>query len=308
MTEACSTQVEPKELMDGFNQRFSRLSLDHGDNLHYISDSDYGIYIIYSNWALPDVRKFISNIISGDDSSQSCSDDILIGPMRISYIKGEESEKTIAILHSSVYDRLVREGFDKKLFTYDFRIQPYEIRENNKPDPGYSSNLYIPLPTALDKNDCQQDILSKLQLLEKFNIIPHNSFKVTLPVISRRTGESTRSAFIEFSPDVPINNRAVVRLILNDSDWTTSRPTKRNYRVKCLWAADRKSRKKPKTPRSSNPTSNDLPTQPLHNSNYLFTQPKPTNPYRKLLPDRLHYYRRYDSLFNHADTRFVRSY
>lgn len=248
MEEICIKEVDLKDSelvnivqdIDTPNQmeiKKEKWSIEEEDSLI----NGYGLYLVYSNWTLKDIKLFIENFIPKEEQNMK---DKYIGPIRIDYIRGLESERTLCLLHISIYEALLKEGFDKKVFTYDFRVQKYEIRDNNKPGEGFSSNLYIPLPTALNRDDCKNDLASKLRNLELYNILLPGSYRITLPVISRRTGESTGSAFIEFTTEVELKNRAITRLILNDTDWEI-KGTMRKYRVKCLWARDRENRNKP---------------------------------------------------------------
>lgn len=196
---------------------------------------EYGLYLIYSKWLLEDIIEFMKEKFLKKEEKDEYEK--YIGPIRIDYIHGSQSERTLCLLHESLYKKIIKEGFFRKLFPYDFRIQPYEIRDNNKPGPGFSSNLYIPLPTILNRAECKKDLYSKLKVIESFGIIKPQSYRVTLPLLCRKTEKYTGSAFIEFSNDIPLKNRSITRLIMNDTDWNIE--PKNEYRVKCLWAKDR---------------------------------------------------------------------
>lgn len=197
---------------------------------------EVSLYYVYSKWSLKGILTHIRKCFPSynDDDFNA-----LIGPIRIDYYRGGETDRTLCLFNDIIYEGLAKEGFTQKLCNYDFRIQPYEIRDKNLPGQGYSSNLYIPLPSSLNTDHCREDLVKKLKVLETFSIINKN-YKLTFPLTSRKTGRLTGSAFIEFDSSIDIHKRAIVLLVLHDTDWNV--PNSQDYRVKCLWARDRDQR------------------------------------------------------------------
>ena len=219
--------------------------------------NDYNLYYIFSSDYLEKIRTEIIKKFLPDVDCDSFKRDypyfdalmqetgldkeyILIGPLRIDYIHGNESNRSLIYLHRSIYDNMVRHAYDKKIFHYPIRVQYYEIRPNNYPGKGFSSNFYIPLPGILDKEKCKRILEIKMKRLEVFGLVDSVNYKITFPVKSRKTGVSTGSAFIEFTNEVETKNKSTMRLLLNDTDWDIFGYSE--YRIKCLWARDRQNR------------------------------------------------------------------
>lgn len=192
------------------------------------------LYYVYSTWKINDIIEFIRQFFP--DYNKEFFDK-LIGPTRIEYYRRQVTERTLCLFRPEIYQRLHKEGFHQRMFSYDFRIQPYEIRDTNKPEPGSSSNLYIPLPYTLDRELCYSDLTTKLEKLEEYGILNSSDYHLTFPTPIKSFDRPTGSAFVEFNNNVGIETRAVIKLVLHDTLWKV--PNDREYRVKCLWARNR---------------------------------------------------------------------
>ena len=198
--------------------------------------NQFRLYLIRSCYPISCIKNFLI-----EEGYVPKDREYYIGPMRIDYIQGEPSYRNLCLLHTSVYHRLAKDGYKEQLFPEDFRITEYIIKANNFPKKGFSENLYITLPGILDHEECHEYLEARMNVFEKYNLVERGSYRITRPSQPRKTGEDTRSAFIEFRHYNSLINKTVIKLLLNDSNWNiSSNNNTRKYRIKCSWAIDKK--------------------------------------------------------------------
>lgn len=210
-------------------------SVDNGVSTPEVSSGKnltFPVYVIHSKWSLLQLDTFLSDY--GD-----------VGFLRIVYDKdGNETDRNIAILPESSYTALCADGFDRRQHGKGFVIAPYVLRDNNFPGEERTNTLFIPVPKDLSEDDgaVSSAISDKLKHLSEWNIIPADSWSVNVPLKSREKGGIRGGCFVSFKRDVPIECRAMVRLLITDTYWPESDDNSSDERsiFRCFWARDRK--------------------------------------------------------------------
>lgn len=189
-----------------------------------------------------------------------------IGSMHVDVTReGSETDRTICLLDESIYDALIREGFGRtpqsadKRRRDDFTISLYHFKpESSTPAPGHTYNFFIQLPklegrepdradprsgTAIQRvsmkaNTLQKQLGDAVEELIKFGLIPGESVELKVPFTSRTTGDSKGVAYVTFANNVPRENIAAARVILDKSIvWGSGNVP---YRIKCVYAREMK--------------------------------------------------------------------
>jgi hypothetical protein len=192
--------------------------------------------MIYSLASLQELEDVLAQY--GDKGSEH-------GPMRIVRTKDEsgywrDSNRTIVVLSKYIFDNLMRDGLWKPFKAhgrpaFDFRVVPYEVRENNLPGAGFKSDLFIRLPkdSNFSVKEVEEIIHQKMQPLVKFGVIGADDFKVKVPLKSRSrsTGEAFGSCFIAFESHVSDHTAALVKAAIDDTYWGDSDKV-----FRCFWS------------------------------------------------------------------------
>jgi len=193
------------------------------------------VYIIYSKDTLSEIRSFLEKFGSSDK----------IGTLRVNYDRdGFETNLTIAVLDSTIYDSLVAAGYDQRGPGVNFWIGRYELSERNYPREGFTSNFYLPLPRDLQltKAEIEQQVREKLNPFVASGQLDHSSYKIVIPHVSRETGELRGSCFVTFGESVPLKTRALIRVALDSTTWYSQSGHHEDSR--CFWAFDGSKKKK----------------------------------------------------------------
>ena len=188
------------------------------------------IYIIYSNWSIDTLTTFLNNIQEGQ-----------VGMMKIVYDSAcNETNKTIAVLSTSLYDTLISQGYGMSRFEIDFKIKRYKFNDNILPPKDKSRNLFIPIMKQTTEMAVTSRIHQKLEILANFDIIPQHSWRIKCPINSRENGLVKLGCFIFFKSDVTDQQIGIVRFLLNHTYWDNDKNnTKYDNTIKCYWAKPR---------------------------------------------------------------------
>ena len=212
-------------------------SVDSGVSTPEVSNGDkmtFPVFVIHSRWSLSKLGDFLGEY--GD-----------VGFLRIVYDKdGNETDRNIAILPESSYKDLCDDGYNRRQYGKGFVIAPYTLRDNNFPGENHTNTFFIPVPDEL----CSEDdsvvatINDKLQHLSEWNIIPPDSWSVNVPLKSREKGGIRFGCFVSFKRDVPVECRAMARVLITDTYWSELEefPSEETPVFRCFWARKRKER------------------------------------------------------------------
>lgn len=184
------------------------------------------IYIIYSNWSLDTITTFLNNILPDQ-----------IGLMKIVYDSAyNETNKTIAVLSSALYERLLEQGYGASRFEIDFKIKQYKFNDNILPPKDKSRNLFIPITKQTTESSITTVINKKLEVLARYDIIPLQSWRLKCPIDSREGGLVKLGCFIFFKADVTDQQIGVVRFLISHTYWDDDKKnTKYDNMIKCYW-------------------------------------------------------------------------
>ena len=197
----------------------------------------FPVYIIHSKWSLLRLDDFLSKY--GE-----------VGFLRIIYDRYKrETDYTIAILPESSYNALCADGFNIRHYGKEVFITPYALRDNNFPDSESTNVLFIPVPKELSENEelVIGAINDKLAHLSEWNIIPVDSWTINAPLKSREKGVIRGGCFVSFRRDIPIESRAMVRVLITETYWPDFAENSAEERpiFSCFWAHRRKERTEP---------------------------------------------------------------
>ena len=142
--------------------------------------------------------------------------------MHIDYHQGYETDRTIVLLPKEVYASLAK----------DIKIAPYEIRDYNLPGQGKVFSFFIPL----DGHDPQR-IRDLLEVCIKAGLLHDNMYTLTVPLVSRFTGERADHCIVEFGSHVDREDIARIRVLLEGMPWCADSP---DARIRCSWGRGRK--------------------------------------------------------------------
>lgn len=183
----------------------------------------YPVYLIYSSWSLPEIRNFLE---------EKCHQGEYIGYLKVERSHGKESNRTLAILSPTLYQRLVESGFDQRNDD-DFSIKTYIVPHYTNIQP--SRTLFLPLPSEYPGSLCREQLEYKLNAFTSFGIIPQNGYRVRVSWTSRQMDQHRGSAFISFADHVPTDSISLTRSLLNGSNWedATGEP---GFFIKCMWS------------------------------------------------------------------------
>lgn len=208
------------------------------------------VYLLHSNKTLGQLETFLGAY--GD-----------VGFMRIMYDgDGRETDRTIAVLPTSTYNTLSKEGYSKRQYGKDFVISVFNLRDSHYPGEGRTKSLFIPIPEALRTSETfvVESINDSLRHLAEWKIVPEDSWSVNVPIQSRETGGVRGSCFVSFRRDVTIHEIAMARVLLTDTYWPEREEDAERILFHCYWARDRKER--PSRPRKERPAKVVDPAAP----------------------------------------------
>jgi len=226
---------------------------DNGVSTPEVYDEEekvFPVFLIHSKWSLDRIDNFLNTF--GE-----------VGFLRIVYDgNGNETDRNIAILSESAYEKLCDEGYDKRQYGKGLVISRYSLRDNNFPGDGKTSTLFVPVPKTLSADDdgVIKIVTNKLKSLSAWDIIPEDSWSVTAPLRSREKGVIRGGCFISFKKNVSLSARAMVRVLITDTYWPESESENDNNTklenpiFHCFWSRARKERQ----PKESNTNQDSL--------------------------------------------------
>lgn len=188
------------------------------------------VFVAYSSLSLEAIREFLLQFGPASEVSH----------LRVSYDRdGFETDRTILVMHQNIYDKAVAAGFNKRSPDMDFSIAPYHIGKFNLPKDGFTFNMYLPLPRDFTLTEAQvrRQLNDKLKTLVGFGAFPSDSYRITVPKLSRESGELKGSCFLTFDARVDSTTLASVRLALDNTSWSSEDGTERET-CHCYWAFD----------------------------------------------------------------------
>ena len=190
---------------------------------------NFDVYLIKSKWTLLRIDEFLSKF-EGE-----------VGFLRIVLDKlGNETDRTIALLSSKLYDNLCDDGLNKLRDDTGFQVSKFILKQSSLPCEYKTKNLFIPVPLNYTENTIIKIISEKLKHLADCNIISINSWNIHIPIKSREFGKIKGCCFISFDESIAIENIAMVRILLTDTFWQSHKNRQKNDILRCFWAIDNK--------------------------------------------------------------------
>lgn len=205
-------------------------TLKDGVDTKALTESTFPVYMIYSDWSLPQLDTFLAKYGN-------------VGFLRIVYDNdGKETNRTIAVLPETAYDALCSDGYDHRQYGRGIKISQFLLNESNFPGEGRNKTLFVPVPKDLGGDDSQviSAIVDKLKHLAEWNIIPADSWSVNVPLKSREKGGVRSGCFISFKREVVLDRIAMARVLLTDTYWPEENAEAERPVFRCFWARDRK--------------------------------------------------------------------
>jgi hypothetical protein len=190
---------------------------------------DFPVYLIHSNWSLPQLDTFLSDY--GD-----------VGFLRIVYDKDrKETDRTMAILSVATFNALCEDGYDQRQYGRGLKVSKFTLNNWCYPSAGNSKVLFVRVPKCFAQDDAQviAGVTGKLEHLAEWGIIPTDSWSVKVPLKSRETGGVRNGCFISFKRDVHLDRIAMTRLLLTDTYWPDDDENGNRLLFQCTWARDR---------------------------------------------------------------------
>jgi hypothetical protein len=193
------------------------------------------VYVIYSRWILNDIRELLS----------SYTEPSRIGLMHVDRDRdGRETNRTLCLLDESVFEALVKDGYDKNP---EFSIRKYVLRPNSYPPRGRSYSFFIPLPRtfSLSEEEVRRQIEEKMQQLVKFSILADGDYMIKVLQSGEKTssgGSGRRFCFISFKKEVTHDAIALAKVAIDNTWWflETDPNNRQRELFKCYWSRKRK--------------------------------------------------------------------
>lgn len=197
------------------------------------------VCMIYSQMSLKELEELFEHY--GDNGSEH-------GPLRIVRAKDDsgqwrDTNRTIVLISNKFYNTLMDEGLYMSVRTpgrpdYDFRIVPYEIRDNNLPKEGMKKDLFIRIPNSLEmsSSDVEGVIHGKMANLVEFGVISADQYSIKIPLRNkdRSSGIVHGSCFVAFADSVSDQQAALVKAVIDDTFWGDHDET-----FNCYWAREK---------------------------------------------------------------------
>jgi hypothetical protein len=170
------------------------------------------LYIIYSKRSLEDIHSFLLSYGTLDQ----------IGPARIMYYRGKETDRTVILLSPEVYDKLVEDGYGHR--NRDLYIVPYQLRDYDRPKNGERS-LFFSLPKDKKGSECRAYIGYALAIATSLGAIPKDGYKLSIPLYTRTSDVHKGLGFLHFDTEVPIDNICYLKAFLHGYEG-----------IRCFWS------------------------------------------------------------------------
>ena len=204
----------------------------------FVQVGKYPVYVVHSRWSLEMLDEALKQ--HGD-----------VGYLRIMYSQDHrETDRTIVIMSDDCYASLCNSGYDSFSPGNGFWVTPYTVRKYNLPGKNHNEALFVPVPPSLNHTEktVVDEINTKIDHLVQWNIVKKNSWRIDVPLASRKTGGIKFGSFIRFY-GVDLETVALVRVLMGNTQWSDEAGTEFN----CFWARDRKKVKKNKKTPKENP-------------------------------------------------------
>ncbi len=187
------------------------------DSRKYI-DISGPLYVIISDWALSRIHDFICQY--GDSSD--------IGPIRIDYKNGVETNRTFVVLKPYIFDALWQAGYSNPNNRDEFYISKYRMIDTFKLD---RRSLKIPLPASLRMTGTviSNIIKEKLDTLVKFNVLASDDFNIRMVLADRARDIPPRFAYINFTEKATVEQILACHIIMHQTKWSEDS----DVRVEC---------------------------------------------------------------------------
>lgn len=182
--------------------------------------------MIYSGWSLASIQEYLQQYGGAKY-------------LRIIYDfrTSKDTNRTLAVLDEEVYGLLVCNGVDKRPGGKDFSISRYILRDSQLPGKDKITKLFIQVPPVFRHRESfvRNSLEEKLHQLAEWNIIPANSWILTIPLQSRETGILRGGCYVSFK-DVSPQAIALVKICINDTCWDKNKTDPLGEVVRCFWA------------------------------------------------------------------------
>lgn len=192
-----------------------------------LTSSVYELVLIHTNLSIPNVCQSILDV-TGLKPCQT---------RRIYNRDGFATNRIIAVMTSDLFEELQNKGYSTE-GDADFSVSLYKIYDSDLPKDNCETNLYVPIPSEIKEEDAREKIAKGLSRVSDWGFIPKNGFEV----VDFNGRDKLRGLRIVFKDNVigrnaiPIENKAMVRLILDDHDWDK----KGDYKIRCQWGHKQK--------------------------------------------------------------------
>lgn len=194
----------------------------------------FPVYMIHSGWSIPKLDLFLNGYGAA-------------GYLRVVYDhNGKETSQTIAMLTKQAYDALCKDGYSGQGRGRGFKITPYTLNSYSYPSKDSTETLFVPVPKTLSVDDTSviTTIEDKLSHLAEWGIIPNGSWTINVPLQSRELGGVRVGCFITFKREVTLDQKAMVRILMNDTYWPETNTSTERSILRCRWAHNQRSNAK----------------------------------------------------------------
>ena len=144
--------------------------------------------------------------------------------------KGEQTERTIAVLDEEVF-KLLKD--DEKSLD-NFKIERLQLRKHFYPNQRHNEthNFYINLPKNLSLTQCQTHLIERMSSLRKLKLWEKNDYKLVFPEMNRDQDKHSGIAHIYFNKIAENNleDNVLSKIYINYTKWPGT-----TLEVHCYW-------------------------------------------------------------------------
>lgn len=192
---------------------------------------DLPVYMIHAKYPLSELREALNSVKPPGAK---------IGLLKIDRVTGNETNRTICVMDSSVYqamDSAISQG--KFRYLPGMSITPYLFHKYLYPKENSTENknqtdLFIRLPYEYEASYCKKQIIKRLQVAIDFKILDLDDFTLTIPMKSRESDEHRGYCYINFSSNVDIDKIVFTRILVHDTRWKDD--DLNSQLIYCIWA------------------------------------------------------------------------
>ena len=214
-------------------------------------ESKFPIVMIFSKWSLSKLASVLTKIGNGEEP----------GLLKIVFDKGQETDRTIALISDSTYDALCAQGFSDRQHGKGMIVSKFSLKETHFPGDGRTGNLFIQVPPGFKDDFVLNTISQKLTVLSDWGIIPKDSWSVHSILKSRESSEIRGGSFITFTKETPIDCIAMTRILLNETYWPDIEGSEERVVFNCFWARAQKQGRSEHRSANSSASSSDAKFQ-----------------------------------------------